>query len=157
MARLVTNEANARSKSRLVGIRLATLTLRLRGSWSQLFGDADTAAIALAIVAIVSERLLREQLAREQESLTVAMPDAALGACNISSIAAATGMNRETTRRKVNQLTRDGLLIRDGAAIRLAPGFTQQREVIEMINTQLDELRRTANDLLRVGAITIEN
>ena len=157
MPRLITHAANSDSKSRLVGIRLATLTLRLRGSWSRLFGDADTAAIALAIVAIVSERLLREQLDPKLQSLRVPLPNDSLGTCNISSIASATGLNRETARRKINQLVRDGMVVRDGAVIRLAPGFTQQQAVIDMIKIQLRELRRTANDLLREGVFIIDS
>lgn len=156
MPRLVTNEVNADAKSRLVAIRLASLTLRLRESWSQLFGDADTAAIALAIVAIVSERLLREDLDPPFESLATPLPAEFLGTCNISSIATATGLNRETARRKVNQLVRDGMISRDGAAIRLAPGFTQQQMVIKMIRSQLDEVRRASNDLMREGVFTVE-
>ena len=156
MPRLVTHAANANSKSRLAGIRLAILTLRLRASWSELFGDAETAAIALAIVATSAEKLLRDSLEAELESLETPMPVEALANCNISSIATATGFNRETVRRRVNQLIRSGLIIRDGTAIRLAPGFTQQQPVIRLIRAQLDELRRTTNDLLRDELFFVE-
>lgn len=140
-----------------MGIRLVTLTLRLRENWTRLVGYADTAAIALAIVAISAERLLRDELDPQLESLTVPMPKEALGSCNISSIAAATGFNRETARRKVDQLVEAGLIVRDGPQIRLADGFTQQQEVIDITKTQLDELRRIANDLLREGVFTVED
>lgn len=149
MVRLVTHSANASFKSRLVGIRFATLTLRLRQNWTQLFGDADTAAIALAIVFLGSERLLRDELDPQLKSLAVPIPVEALASCNISSIASATGFNRETARRKVNQLVQIGMVVREGSQIRLAPGFTQQQAVMDLIRSQLDELRRTANDLLR--------
>ena len=157
MIQLVTPPKDADYKSRLVGIRLATLTLRLKENWRRLFGDDDTATIALAIVAIVAERLMRADLDSELESLTVPMPKEALASCNISSIAAATGFNRETTRRKVDQLARTGMIVREGSAIALAPGFTQQKLAIDAVRIQLDELRRATNDLLRVGAITVED
>lgn len=155
MPRLVTDEENAASKSRLVGIRLASLVLRIRTGWSGLFGDADTAAIALAIVAIVSERLLRQELDPQLESLEVQMPVEALGCCNLSSISAASGVNRETVRRHINRLVKEGVVVREGASIRLTPGFTQKQEVIDLVRAQLEEVRRTADELLRAGVIAI--
>lgn len=157
MVRLVTNPENASASSRLVGIRLATLTLRMRSNWIQLFGDADTAAIALAIVAITSERLLRDELNPTLKNLAVPMPIEDFGSCNISSIATASGFNRETARRKVERLVQNGMVVREGAAIRLAPGFTQQPGVLNWVTTQLDELRKVTNELLREGVIELED
>ena len=55
MLRLTTEAEKAAAKARLVGIRLAVLTLRMRENWQRLFGDGDATLIVLAIVAIVSE------------------------------------------------------------------------------------------------------
>ncbi len=104
MLQLVTDTQTAEAKSRIIGIQLALLTLRLRNNWSEWFGDPDTAAIVLAVVAIKSERLVRSELDTDLETLAMPMPPVALASCNISSIAAATGLNRETTRRKVENL-----------------------------------------------------
>ena len=155
MVRLITPAEKAASKSRLVGIRLAVLTLRLRENWQRLFGDQDAMLIALAIVAIVSERLLRAELDPEYESLEKAMPLTDLSRCNINSIASATGFNRETARRKVNQLVERGLLVKERGAVSLAPGFTQQALAGDIVQAQLDEIRRAVNDLIRVGAIDV--
>lgn len=154
MVRLVTNNEVADARSRLVGIRLAALTLRLRSSWTELFGSADAAAIALAVVAISAERLLRDTLDPELGNLNVQMPREAFGICNISSIAKAAGLNRETARRKVDELVSRGLLARNGSNIILAPGFSQQPAAIAMVRTQLDALRMAANELIREGVIT---
>jgi len=116
-----------------------------------LFGDADTAAIALAIASINAEQLLREKLPAELENLSVPLPDKLYRRCNINSIAVACGLNRETARRKILKLEQSGLLVRDGSEIRLSPGFTQRKEVREMVRLQLDELRKTADALLRDG------
>ena len=155
MVRLTTPAEKAASKSRLVGIRLAVLTLRFRENWQRLFGDQDSTLIALAIVAIASERLLRAELDPEFESLEKPMPLADLSPCNINSIASATGLNRETARRKVNQLVESGLLVKQGGAISLAPGFTQQALAGDVVQAQLDEIRRAVNDLMRMGAIDV--
>ena len=155
MVRLSTPAEKAAAKSRLVGIRLAVLTLRLRENWQRLFGDQDSMLIALAIVAIVSERLLRTELDPEFESLEKPMPLDELSPCNINSIASATGLNRETARRKVNLLVESGMLVKDGGAISLAPGFTQQALACDVVQGQLDEIRRAVNDLIRIGAIQV--
>ena len=155
MIQLVTDTKTADAKSRIIGIRLALLTLRLRDNWSQLVDDPDTALIVLAVVAIKSERLMRAELDADLETLAMPMPPVALASCNISSIAAATGLNRETARRKVENLVKTGILINEESSISLAPGFTQQDTAITLVKAQLDEVRRAANDLLRVGALAI--
>lgn len=149
----VVTTSQAEVKNRLIGIRLAMLTLRMRDNWIKLFGDHQTALIALAIVVIMSERLMRSELDPELETLAVPMPTADLAKCNLSSIAAATGLNRETIRRKVDQLVRRGLVVREKGAIQLRPGFTQQKLAHDVVKIQLDELRRAFNDLLRLKAL----
>jgi hypothetical protein len=154
-ARLTTSSEQIEAKSRLIGIRLAMLTLRFRDNWIGLFGDHETALIALAIIVIASERLTRSPLDDERESLAVPMRAEDLARCNISSIAAATGMNRETTRRKVDQLVKSGLVVREGGVVRLKSGFTQQSAVAKVVKLQLNEVRRAVNDLLRMEAIEL--
>ena len=131
------------------------LTLRMRDNWIRLFGDHETAVIAVAIIVITSERLTRTKLDAHLESLAIPLPHEDLAMCNISSIASATGLNRETTRRRIEELVSSGLVVRQGGAVRLAPGFTQQNLASEIVRTQLDELRRAANDLLRIDAIEL--
>jgi len=154
--RLSTPAQQVGSKSRLAGIRLAVLTLRLRETWQRLFGDDDAALIALAVIVTVSDRLLRAEVDPELQSLDRPMPLDQLSTCNISSIANATGLNRETARRKVQQLVKTGLLVKKGGGVSLAPGFTQQTLAWEVVQAQLDEVRRAVNDLIRAGAIKIE-
>lgn len=153
MVRLITDSEAAAAQSRLIGIRLARLTLRLRGSWTDLFGSPDAAAIALAIVAISSERLLRDRLDPDLKSLKAPMPAEALGECNVSAIAKATGFNRETARRKVDDLVQLGVVVRRGSKFSLAPDFTQQPAVTEMVRIQLEHLRIATDELIREGII----
>jgi IclR-like helix-turn-helix domain-containing protein len=144
------------AKCRLVGIRMTLLTLRMRENWARLFGGDEEAMIGLAIVATVSERLLRSEIDPHLESLEKPMPLEELSSCNITSIATATGLNRETARRKVNALVERGLLVKDKGGIRLAPGFTQQESACATVRSQADEVRRAINDLIRAGVIDIE-
>lgn len=152
---LLTDADGADANSRIVGIRLVLLSLRLRDNWIRLFGDAETAKICLAVIATVSERLLRVDLNADLKSLSHPVAFEELTSCNISAIAAATGLNRETARRKVDQLIAKGMLVREAGSIMLAPGFTQQESVSAIVRDQLDELRRTTNALLQTGALKV--
>jgi len=73
MVRLRTPAENVTAKSRLVGIRLVVLTLRMRETWRHLFGGDDAALIALATVATNSDRMLRAALDPDLESLENAL------------------------------------------------------------------------------------
>jgi DNA-binding MarR family transcriptional regulator len=144
-------EQTAHDKSRLAAIRLAMLTLRLMENWRERIQDYDTIMIVIAIGAITSERLTRTEL-NELEDIARPLPTGLLGSCNISSIAEATGLNRETTRRKVNRLEADGFIVRaDDGTISFTPGYMQDPHVRQVVFTQLEALRRTTNDLVRDG------
>lgn len=143
------------SRNRLAGIRSALLALRLMNNARDLFGD-HSALIGLSIIAIASERWMRADLDPRFETLSVAMPIGHLTVCNISSISAATGFNRETTRRKVNHLVEKGLIVRGGTAVMLAPGFTQKPAASSCTQKQIEEVRRAANDLVRLGILRLQ-
>lgn len=143
-------------KSRLVAIHLAIHTLRLMEHWRQSLGDYDSAIILLALTAISAEKLTRSGLPEELHDLAQPIPLDQLARCNISSIAAATGFNRETARRKVNQLIADGVIIkRDDGSLCFTPGFSQKGEIIELVWQQLETIRRTTNHLIRDGALQV--
>jgi hypothetical protein len=145
----ISDEA-AREKSRLVALRLAILTLRLTENWRRPFDDYDSAMILLAIAVINGEKLTRTPLEPEYQNLAKAIPRDRLTSCNINSIAEATGINRETARRKINKLVAAGLVEKaDNGLINFAPGFSQRQEPFAIVRTQLETLSRITNELLR--------
>ncbi len=151
---LTVDEAYAQANSRLTAIRLTMLTLRSMERWRRNVSDYDSAMILVAVVPISAERLTRPGLDPEPRDLARPLPREALAPCNISSIAAATGLNRETARRKVNALIEAGSLKRsDDGVIAFAPGHLQQDYVRELVRSQLDAVVRTANDLCRDGTL----
>ena len=158
MGRLVTNVPRAQDHSRLVVLRLAALSLRLRHNWTTFFEDNDTAAIALAIASINADRLLREEdLSPELRTLATPMPDELYGGCNIASIATAAGLNRETTRRKILKLEAAGIVQREGPNVRLAAGLSQREDLISLVRAPLDAVRRIADELMRDGVVVFED
>lgn len=148
--RLSVDDNVARAKSRIIALRILGLTLRLMENWRRPFSDPDNAMIMLAIAAIVGEKLTRASVDPGLEDLATPVPHSDLTPCNISSIAAATGINRETARRKIKKLITAGLIDRasDGS-INLSVGFSQRQEPSDIVRVQLEAVTRLANELLR--------
>ena len=146
----------AGGESRLAGIQMAMLTLRCMEHYREVAGDHHSALVLLAVVAISSERLTRSGLSEEHRSLDAPFPQEQLGICNISSIAVATGFNRETTRRYVNRLVERDILQRGPeSTIQFTSGYLQSGQIAELLQLQLDTLGRSATEFLRMGAMVI--
>ena len=151
---VIVNELEAERNSRLTAIALALFTLRAMEHWKEWGGDFDRAMILVAVVAIKSERLLRAGIEPEARTLALAIERDRLAKCNISSLASATGLNRETTRRKVKSLVEQGLLIRlDDGSVDLSQGFSQEERAQRLVRRQLDGVVRLANEFARMGVI----
>lgn len=145
---------SVRANGRLTAIRLAILTSRCMENWRRGIGDMDRTMILVAVVAIIGERLTRTPLDEELRGLDADLPEGLGGECNISSIAAAAGLNRETARRKVNALVEEGLLVRSaGGEISFSPDVRQSDWTERLLRKQLEAVARFANDLLRDGVL----
>jgi len=153
VVQLLTDDAQFRSNDRVAGIRLGALFLRQRGAWAELFGSDDAAAIMIAIAVIRSERILRDPSNSGTRTFSHPVADWELGPSNISSIATATGMNRETTRRKVRELVEAGKLVAEDGGLRFAPGLTQEPAFADAVRDIVENLRSATNDLLRLGIL----
>lgn len=148
---------DAGGQSRLAGIELAQLTLRCMDKWRRFVGDMNSASVLLAVVAITAEKLTRGSLDDSFHRLEDPLPREELTVCNISSIAAATGFNRETTRRYVNQLIeRDMLQRHSDGSIGFPPGYFQRPEISDILQGQLEVFSRSATDFLRLGALEVQ-
>jgi len=152
---VIVDEAGAEAHSRLTAIRLSLMMLRYMEHWRARVDGYDAIMILVAIGAIVAERVTRDtDLKPELKCLRHPFPPERLTPCNVSSIASATGLNRETTRRKVKDLVDAGVLIRtDGSGISFAPGILQQDTAQEMFRRQLDCMVKLTNELLRDGTL----
>jgi len=152
---LVVDDRKADAKSRLVGIRLTMLTLRCMENWRSGVDDCEKALIVIAVIAISGERFTRgEELDEELRSLRNPVPPDRLPPCNVSSIASATGLNRETARRKVLELVEAGILDRSPSGmIGFKPGYLESEATWELLRKQLEAVVRIVNDLMRDGLI----
>lgn len=133
------------------------MTLRLLEDWRSHLGiDLDSSLIVLATIAITMEKFTRQELSSELRDVRFEMPVELLTRCYVSSIAAATGLNRETARRKVKQLVASGILLADErGSIRLNPDFTRGARTGDVLRRHLQTLVHTTNGLLKHGIVEI--
>lgn len=154
---LAINQEEACAKSRLVAHRLISMRLRLLELWRQVTGGHEESLVVMAVVVITGDRLTRTDETPELLNMAHAVPAPLLGKCNISSIAEATGLNRETARRVVNRLAERGILQRSiDRAITFTAGRMQGPNAYRISHMQLEEFARTANALIRDGVLTFE-
>ena len=155
LTQLCVARARVESNTRPVGLRFALITLRLLEHWrSYLDLDTDSVLIVLATLAITMEKFTRGDLEAEFRDVNTTIPAGYLSRCNVSSIAAATGMNRETTRRKVGDLVEAAILARDSRGwLRVSPEYTRAIPTDHLICSHLESLVHATNELLRVGVV----
>jgi DNA-binding IclR family transcriptional regulator len=152
---LIANDC-AGGQSRLAGIEVALLILRLMERLRDQTGDHTSALVLLAVIAITSEKLTRADLEPKLRSIQEAVSPDRLTKCNVSSVASAIGMNRETTRRHVLRLISRGVLERaaDGT-IAFSPGYIQRHDVGEVLQFELETISRSVGELLKLGALSL--
>jgi hypothetical protein len=143
-------------KNRLVATRLTLLTLRYMENWSRVSKDYDEAMIAVAVAAITTERMTRMKPSAEHLDLKHPLPRNLYAKCTVQAVALATGLNRETARRKINNLVSKGVLERGtGNTVLLREGLPQEQFIAAVIKDQLEAFSRTANALIRDGVLRI--
>ena len=151
----------AAAKSRLVHLSLLGLNLRLMENWRSMqiatkgvALDYESTMILMAIIVICAEKLLRTELEAGLETLEQPLPEHLMSKANLSSIAEATGIHRETVRRKVNDLQNAGFVVRDRKGVRTANNGPRLEALQEIIGTQLTAVGRTVNHLSKLGVFT---
>lgn len=151
---LTIEEAKVEESSRPIGLRFSLMTLRLLEHWRAHLGlDHDSALIVLATAAITMEKFTRAEFSPEQRDIRTDMRASQLTRCNVRSIAAATGLNRETARRKVRALVASGMLLDEGRSYRLSAEYTRSVQTTEMLRRLLETLVHSTNELLREGIL----
>lgn len=141
---------------RLVGIQLSHYTLRCVAIWQRYVQDFDEAMIIVAVTSVTADRLTRSQLDPSIADLSKPLPRDLLNKCNVASVAMATGLNRETARRKVAGLVKKGLLERDKEGnINFAMGLVQEQRISKLIQEQVEATRRFMEELVRNGVLHV--
>lgn len=148
--RLKLNPDAAESKLRLVGLQLALSGLRMGEEYRRTIApDLDSVVVVLAVIAIALERPLRAKADITLYDVKYAITLNDVTPCNVASVAAATGLNRETARRKVNDLVKQGILRKvAGGAIVFTDEMRSSPLLPEMLCRQVNEVARLTSILL---------
>ncbi|MDO9488426.1 MAG: hypothetical protein Q7J32_08635 [Sphingomonadaceae bacterium] len=149
--KLKLNSTAAASKLRWVGLQLALSGLRMGEEYRRTIAqDLDSVVVVLAVIAIALERPLRTDADITLYDLKHAMAINEVTPCKVASIAAATGLNRETARRKVNNLIARGVLRKlPGGAVVFADEMRSSPVLADMLYRQVSEVARLTNILLQ--------
>ena len=141
---------------RLVAIRLSRFTLRSIAVWRRYVGDLDQALLLSAVAAVTADHLTRADLDPSVRNLGKALPPELVAPCNISSLATAAGINRETARRKIRILVESGFLAMDSKGlITFGRGLIQEQRTRDLVHEQLEAARRLAEELIRDSVLKV--
>lgn len=153
--RVMVDAQASEERSRLVLVLFTSLSMRLMENWRELIytvsgkmPDYERTMILGAIITISAEKLTRIELIPELQTLEQPFPSERLTECNIRSVAAAVGLDKEAVRRKVSKLIDDKLVDKDEKGLlQIGAGLLQLPVVREVLRAQLELLRRTVNQL----------
>jgi hypothetical protein len=137
-----------------LAMELGATMHRVLSAYRRVAGTIDDVLIQLAVVVITSQHLVRDELEDELSDLRQVIPAHRLGVCNVSSVAAASGLPLETTRRKTLAMVEQGTLRRDASGdLQFATGALQRPEVYDLILEHTSDVTALANRLLRLGTL----
>jgi hypothetical protein len=117
--------------------------------------DYEEALIFLTISNRNSEKAMNDAKLRElYGSYTSTIPDEHVLVISRLALARATGLPRETVRRKVAKLIQRGLVVELKGGLRSRPDLSRDRRYIAGLEPQAQNLRRLFAMLISTGALT---
>jgi hypothetical protein len=154
------DEPGFTGNSRLAAVIHASHVLRAVQLWRHVLSDADHdyVMILLAVMAISSERLLRTEMPPDLRKIDAPIDASRLAKVNLLSIAHATGINRETVRRKVGELVEQEFLVRlPDRTIRYRDGLLMEDRILDILRRHIGGVATTSNRLLALKVLVPEN
>ena len=160
--RIRVSARNREADSRVFAYLLTTFLARADQLRRKQFDDdIDLAVIAEAVsIAAIDPQMRDPEFVREFRSIDTVVGVERQRGVNALSIAAATGIPRETTRRKIKRLLAMGVLAETGRGkYVLKPGYVQSPEMRAMFEELTRATIRFVNDCLdnRVLQVTASN
>ncbi len=143
----------AAERSRIFSYLVWTFVQRIDRLRRDLYGDLDLASIVEAIGLYNTEYLFRDaKWVEEYSSLSKVVGVSPQRGANALSISQATGIARETARRKIKKLIALGVIteVRRGEYV-LTPGYLQRVATSERLDQVIADTLRLVNDGLDHG------
>ena len=116
--------------------------------------DLNMASVGEAVGIVASEARRRDPTFREKYSdFRVIIGVAGQQPSNALSIASATGLPRETARRKLQELTKRGILMKKDGGYIMKPGFIQTPENLARADRAMREAVHFINECFNFGLV----
>jgi hypothetical protein len=139
------------ANSRIFAIAFVRFFQQACRAQMKLFADDIDLVVVAGSVAIanIETRMRDKDFRREFRDVSTVVGIDRQRGCNALSVAEATGLPRETVRRKINRLVEMGILVRRGVGdYVLRPGVIQTPPFADMFRDMSDELLRMVNECL---------
>jgi hypothetical protein len=142
--------------SRMIAHFVTEFILRSTESVAQVFDhDLESAMLFLSISIRNSEKVMSDPKLREKYgSYKVPIPDEDVLLISRMALARATGLPRETVRRKVAKLIAKGWVIECDGGLRARPDLNRDPRYIAALEPQAQNLRRLFTVLVSTGALS---
>lgn len=151
--------SDGRGNSRLFIALMATMMLRVDSHRRRVFGDIDLSTISDTVGLAAAEAVMRDASSRDRyRSLETVIGITNQRGINALSIAQATGIPRETVRRKLKLLVKRGFALEQapGRYI-IKPGVVQKPEHLAIYERCMHEAVRFMNECLVMGLVRLAN
>ena len=133
--------------------------LRIMRAAGDTYGhDYEAILIYWSVVVVSVGRLVRaDDQTRLIESNAQPLPEDEHHAISARAIAEATGLPRETVRRKIAALVADGHLAQDSRGVHTRPGLLDQRNNAQFVSLATREIKRMAHAMEHMLQVSERN
>lgn len=153
---LAIDQAILQEEFRLVSYLVVGDMLETNRIWREYLGlDNDDLMVLLNIALANVQRFMRDRVGRDPFLANVGIPQDAIVPISRRAIARATGLPRETVRRRVDRLIAEGLVVELTGGVRSRPRILAETNVIAALIEHVERLTGTTNALLDRGVLTL--
>lgn len=153
---LVINRSVLHEEFRLLSYLVVTDMLETNRIWRYYLSlDNDDLMILLNITLANVQKVMRDRPRRDPFLGNVGIPQDLIMPISRRAIARATGLPRETVRRRVDRLIAVGLVVELSGGVRSRPRILAADHVIAALIEHVERLTGTANALLDRGVLTL--
>jgi len=155
--RVVTNPSKMAENWRVAMTALMNLFLTTHRTMAEASSIGPTELLIYVTVSVANvQKLMRERVIPECYAATDILPREWVVPISRNAIATASGLPRETVRRRVAAMIETGILIEDArGGVTLPIGVIKDRGYEPVLEAMMTDFARTAEALLRIGVVEI--
>lgn len=156
--RVATNPVKMAENWRVAMTALTNLFLTLHRTMTEAAPIGPTELLIYITVSVANvQKLMRERVIPECYAATEILPREWVVPISRNAIATASGLPRETVRRRVAAMIETGMLIEDPrGGVTVPVGVIKDRGYEPLLEAMMTDFARTAEALLRIGVIEIQ-